>query len=429
MSYSPARLDDQAINSISEVAAEHARIEPIVPSWFTTRPEQVNPDELLNHYRERLARSEAERKVEDDDIARQRRLLDEKIKAAQRIYDQPVEPATPPVAKRAKRPTLPLAELRSQTLRYAVEGKPRRAARPNPIPRLFAYASVAMVVGGSLGFAVANRQILGSFAQSGVAHVRSYLTSLAAPLPEINLPTTATPNKLAASSSGSSTITRKPVASASLEVNDAKGTLNSMIPLALIARSATDGEPVDLMISGLPASAYLTAGHQTPEGSWLIKAPDLANIKLVIPQSEKPTINLEVAAVEQTSGNLAAPAQRMSVELADVKITPASAPPEMQGAATLAQPIPQPIGKLTPVLPGAELVAKADGLMSQGDVVSARQYYLQAANLGNGKAMQGVARTYDPKVYAELKVEGLQPDAAKAADWYKKARAAGISVN
>ncbi|MBG1231213.1 hypothetical protein [Aestuariivirga litoralis] len=81
-----------------------------------------------------------------------------------------------------------------------------------------------------------------------------------------------------------------------------------------------------------------------------------------------------------------------------------------------------------PVAPGDDLVAKADALMSQGDVASARQLYMQADAQGNVKGTLGVARTYDPRVFTQLKITGLQPDATKANDWYAKAAAAGIGT-
>ena len=228
---------------------------------------------------------------------------------------------------------------------------------------------------------------------------------------------------------------KKQISMASLSVNDAAGTLNSMIPLALAARPASAEQPVDILISGLPTSAYLTAGRQVEEGSWLVKAPEMADLKLVVPQSQTPKISLDVAAVDQGTSNLAAPMQKLSVEFSDVKITPAAAPPDEQGsnvttqptavdtkvANAQAQPIPQPVG--------ADLLIRADSLMNQGDIISARQYYMQAANVGSPRGMLGVARSYDPKVFAEMKIEGLQPDAAKAAEWYKKAKAAGLAVN
>ena len=81
-----------------------------------------------------------------------------------------------------------------------------------------------------------------------------------------------------------------------------------------------------------------------------------------------------------------------------------------------------------PVSPGDNFVSKADGLMAQGDVASARQLYLQADGLGNAKGTFGVARSYDPKVFAQLNITGLQPDATKAADWYKKAASEGVTA-
>jgi hypothetical protein len=81
-----------------------------------------------------------------------------------------------------------------------------------------------------------------------------------------------------------------------------------------------------------------------------------------------------------------------------------------------------------PVSPGDNFVTKADALMAQGDVASARQLYLQADGLGNAKGAFGVARSYDPKVFAQLNIQGLQPDASKAAEWYKKAADQGVTA-
>lgn len=81
-----------------------------------------------------------------------------------------------------------------------------------------------------------------------------------------------------------------------------------------------------------------------------------------------------------------------------------------------------------PVAPGDNFVAKADAMMAQGDVASARQLYLQADGLGNAKGTFGVAKSYDPRVFAQLNITGLQPDAAKATEWYKKAAAEGVTA-
>jgi TPR repeat protein len=38
----------------------------------------------------------------------------------------------------------------------------------------------------------------------------------------------------------------------------------------------------------------------------------------------------------------------------------------------------------------------------------------------------GVAKTYDPVVFAELNVQGIVPDPAKAMEWYKRAEDQGL---
>lgn len=81
-----------------------------------------------------------------------------------------------------------------------------------------------------------------------------------------------------------------------------------------------------------------------------------------------------------------------------------------------------------PISPGDNFVNKADALMAQGDVASARQLYLQADGMGNPKGTFGVAKSYDPKVFAQLNITGLQPDASKAAEWYKKAADHGVTA-
>ena len=66
-------------------------------------------------------------------------------------------------------------------------------------------------------------------------------------------------------------------------------------------------------------------------------------------------------------------------------------------------------------------------LMKSGDLIIARQFYSRAFQLGAAEGAMGVAKTYDPAVFAEMKVQGITPDAVKAAEWYEKAKAAGVT--
>lgn len=60
-------------------------------------------------------------------------------------------------------------------------------------------------------------------------------------------------------------------------------------------------------------------------------------------------------------------------------------------------------------------------LLTQGDIVSARLFYEEAANFGSAAAMTAVGKTYDPMVLGQLGIKGFQTDPVKAAEWYLKA--------
>ena len=86
----------------------------------------------------------------------------------------------------------------------------------------------------------------------------------------------------------------------------------------------------------------------------------------------------------------------------------------------------------TPIKPALSaevkgLLDKGDMLMKTGDLIIARQFYSRAFQMGAAEGAMGVAKTYDPAVYTEMKVQGITPDAAKAAEWYEKAKAAGVT--
>ena len=430
MSYSPARIEETTKPEAADAeAALQANVEAPVPSWFGEENNTEASDHLVQRYRDRIARQEAQRQAENEVMENYRRNLDARFKTAKARFDKPTNDNPPQVRIQTRRPTLPLSELEGRGQRYerdagrSTEQAPTNSDRA-PWRRYLSWAVLAVITGSAVGYGYANRERLLAFSQEGLGQAKASVASLYSVAPPVQAPV----------ASGSTVIMKKQISMASLSVNDAAGTLNSMIPLALTARPASAEQPVDVLISGLPPSAYLTAGRQVEEGSWLVKAPEIADLKLVVPHSETPKLNLDVAALDQGTSDLAAPMQKLSVELSDVRITPTAAPPDEQGsnitvqsapvdtklASAQPQAIPQPIG--------ADLLARADGLMNQGDIISARQYYMQAANAGNPRGILGVARSYDPKVFSEMKIEGLQPDAAKAAEWYKKAQAAGLKV-
>jgi hypothetical protein len=419
----------------------HEIVETKTPSWFSRDMSTNTGEALADRYR--AARPESSLIVETpgpEAYEAYRRRLDEKFTQAQRIYDVPQEPAVT-----QRRPTLPLGDIHGrrrlyeQEQRVHIEQNASRQKSGVPWSRLAGLGAVAVVIGSVSGFGFANADRI-----SGLFHNSVNSAQLA--LASVNSVGSSDP----ATIKNETVIKRKTVSIAALDVNDVRGTLNSMIPLMLSAQAADGAEPVALKIMGVPQDAYLTAGVETTKGNWLIKPADIASVKLVVPQSGAQQFNMEVAAVEEKTGALAAPIKAINVQLDGVTAAAVPALPLTQTgdgkselavanvAATIApanSPPETAIVKLdeASAIPAAspeasELISKGDGLLNSGDIASARQFYLRASAMGDAKGSYGVGRTYDPQVFAALNVQGLKPDPAKAADWYQKAADGGVAA-
>ncbi|HKX11314.1 MAG TPA: hypothetical protein VJN67_24145 [Stellaceae bacterium] len=100
---------------------------------------------------------------------------------------------------------------------------------------------------------------------------------------------------------------------------------------------------------------------------------------------------------------------------------PASkAPAETAAASTAAPPAPA-----VDTRQADALLARGDDLLATGDVAAARLFYQRAAELGSASAATAVGQTYDPGVLQLLRVRGARGDTQMAAEWYRKAIAAG----
>lgn len=284
---------------------------------------------------------------------------------------------------------------------------------------LYAAAGIAAALAGGLfGYAATQYQEIGEKA-----------ASLKAMLAPASLQVADAGN--AATPSNQSNITKKPISTATLEVSDVSGGLNSMIPIMLHAESGTAGEDLILEISGLPEAAYLTAGHKAQDNNWQIAATEAEGVKLVVPKAAENKFDLAIAAFEAKTGQLAAPIKEITVALDTPAATIAPASAEPDSAVTKpAEPIATP--KSEEVVATAEvpaeaqnLAAKGDMLLKSGDIAMARRFYEQAFAKGSIDAAIGAGRTYDPIVYATLRVQGLKPDPARAMEWYMRASAAG----
>jgi hypothetical protein len=147
------------------------------------------------------------------------------------------------------------------------------------------------------------------------------------------------------------------------------------------------------------------------------------------------------------------PVQTASASAPTPSVVPLPPHPQAEAATpALAAPVPAPVASDPPApvvaAPAAEaaaeptpaaaaapavssnpqadaLMARGDDLLATGDVSAARLFYQRAAEQGSAAAATAVGQTYDPAVLELLRVRGARGDAQIAAQWYRKAIAAG----
>lgn len=245
---------------------------------------------------------------------------------------------------------------------------------------------------------------------------------------------------------------KKPVTTARLDVSDAKGDVNTPIPLNISAESSLPNQDLGFRLSGLPADAYLSAGTKLADNAWILKPGEELGVKLMVPSLPTAPLLIAVEAIEPRTGDLAAPAEEMKVALATPlpapaatqpalpDVQPASAPPTdvkrnfnlppaTKQETAAAQPIPAPLENNTQTqsADSDSLMRNGDKLLGLGDFTAARAFFSKARELGNNEASLRLGQTYDPTVFRDRNVQGLKPDPAMALKYYLEARTAGIS--
>jgi hypothetical protein len=428
MNHPLPKNEQGAIESNSENVAENTS-----PTWLTQNYRDDDAEFLVNQYRRKHEAAQASGQPENRTYEYyRRRIMERQREQMDSQMDRTPMAAVPP------RPTIPAGEIEVRHHFYGSEterGEFPVASTSFPqnsrIRKSLLFAGAfAAVAGGTVGFAVTKYDQISQSVAAAYGFAGSLLPS---DTDSVFPPTRET------------MISKKPIAIASLDVSDVTGTLNSMIPLALNAEPAFEDQKLAIKISGLPASSYLSAGKKLSDNTWILKDGEENDINLFVSQSDKAKFDISIAAIETNTGELAAPVKEMTVAIDDVKlevepalqITPASAPPEtsMPVRTEVESIASAPVQKTFEPIPtkpalSAEvtgLLEKGDMLMKTGDLIIARQFYTRAFQMGAAEGAMGVARTYDPAVFAEMKVHGIMPDAAKAAEWYEKAKAAGVT--
>ncbi|HUR43882.1 MAG TPA: hypothetical protein VMZ01_07270, partial [Aestuariivirga sp.] len=246
------------------------------PSWFP-------PEEAAERYRQ--MRSEILRGVAATEAAKLIKNHESKKnpvpeeKPSPIVQPQQRAPMAPP-----RRP-IPVLPMEDSELSYSSEeDRPHR--KPKVVPSVrrrvelpvpyIAAGLVAVLAGGLLGYGATHYRAIGAKADEIASLVK--------------------PGAATAEEPGSVTVVaKKSIATATLHVSDVSGELNSMIPLMLRAEPAVAGHDLVLKISGLPQSAYLTAGMKAEDNAWQLPAADAKDVKLVVPVTSQPSFDVAVA--------------------------------------------------------------------------------------------------------------------------------------
>jgi hypothetical protein len=246
-------------------------------------------------------------------------------------------------------------------------------------------------------------------------------------------------------------------------------------PLSISIRSQQPFEKTLVSISGLPEGGRLSAGVDTGGGNWLLPPRRLSGLAISLPAGAPELVPLQVQLLDSNartplsaktdfvirmrSANLAAagstqfpstgagtivrppqqapaPAQPLPPSTAVSRGAPAGPAPaddfrpriEPATRPALQEPVvrrPNPRPELE------DLIREGNKRMREGDILEARQFYQKAVALGDAagdaEASLAMGRSYDPIYFARIDKKNAEPDAAKAFEWYRKARDAGAA--
>jgi len=403
-------------DDLSKDAAQGA-----APSWFSRTYEGQSSQDMAARYRSEAGSVFAPPpSVASQEAAYEtyRRRLDERFAQAQSMADP--RHGLPDAAAPANQdfPSRPYYAGSAPAFPSARVAPSRKQKGQRPMALAIMTLS-ACSIGGLAGYVAANPGSVKDWAVQGSTLVAGFFAS--SPAPE-----------------NMTVIGKKQIATAQLDVRDMAGAINTPIPLDITGRPADPNSPLAFRISGLPAEAYITKGMEVTEGEWILKAEDIRSAELVVPHTDVPKLDLEVAALEATTGLPAAPSQNMQVKLdtsavpvpgvpqQSVKpeavvlearveepvIEPATALPDQgfnKSNLPAAQDVPKPMESLNPE--AQNLMVKGQMLLGNGDVLAARPFFMKAFGMDTPTAAFGVGQTYDPTVYKRFNIAGLQGSA------------------
>jgi hypothetical protein len=229
-------------------------------------------------------------------------------------------------------------------------------------------------------------------------------TAQTAAVPELNPPETPS------AEDGSSVAATGP----SIEANPVSGRANEAIPLELTVPGG-EGERF-VRITGLPDGVKLSAGVDTGNGSWLLSAGRANNLTLTVPDGFAGVFTLDAQLLGTDARTPLSEDVAFEVDVAGVQVAEAS---ETRTAAVGADTSPAASE------PSLSPVERAENLLRDGDVRTAREILRAETETGSATAALVLGTSYDPRTFTGLTSANASPDATEAFRWYQRAAELG----
>ncbi len=191
-------------------------------------------------------------------------------------------------------------------------------------------------------------------------------------------------------------------------------------PIALAIFTGRGGSNSDLFaLSGLPQVVKLSAGGRRNH-YWIVRQKDISSLTLTAPPGFSGAFRVSVtrAPTPQRPGRTLTFTVNIYDDREDTRATVAntstnSAPPGSTILREIPSYVPTPEEKM--------LFERADGRLKAGDIGGARSIFEYLAAKGNAAAAFAVGSTYDPLYLEKLFIAGVEGNAKKALEWYRKA--------
>jgi hypothetical protein len=204
--------------------------------------------------------------------------------------------------------------------------------------------------------------------------------------------------------------------------------LEVRLPATLKAQAASKTAYTFWMIKGIPEDFTLSAGFRT-RNTWLVSIEDIGDLKIEIPQGVEGALNIDVYLYR--GKNISPDRSTVHIPISSSAGRLATATDATATPSTVEQNAPEQ-HHFEPTMSKEEeeaLFAQGETQLKDGNIVFARLMFEELVSRGNVRGLYALARTYDPAVLQELGAVGIEGDAKKAKELYRKASEfAGIPV-